>query len=51
MCPEVLFQPALGGFDGAGIGDAVHASAKECDVDLQAEMYRNIVLAGKVILF
>ncbi|KAJ6473293.1 actin actin-like protein [Mycena sanguinolenta] len=43
---ECLFQPSLLGFDAPGVHQAVFDCISKCDLDIQRDLYRNIVLAG-----
>lgn len=44
--PEVLFTPSLLGKEFGGIHEQVYQSIARCDVALQPDLWRNIVLAG-----
>ncbi|XP_076455935.1 actin CyI, cytoplasmic-like [Babylonia areolata] len=44
--PELLFQPAFGGSELAGMHELVHNSIQKCDVDIRRDLYCNTVLSG-----
>lgn len=44
--PEALFQPQLMGVEAVGIHTALFESLEKCDVDVRADLYRNVVLGG-----
>lgn len=50
-CPELLFQPALGGVASGGLHELVFQSVTACDVDVQTELFGNVVLAGGSSMF
>ncbi|WMV26728.1 hypothetical protein MTR67_020113 [Solanum verrucosum] len=50
-CPEVLFQPSLGGMEAAGIHDKVYNSIMRSDVDIRKDLFANIVLSGGSTMF
>jgi len=50
-CPELLFQPYLDGKELDGLPNFVHKVVADCDVDLRAEFYANIVLSGGTTSF
>lgn len=50
-CPEILFQPSLIGNSGAGIHNILFQSISKCDIDLQKDLYSNIVLSGGSTMF
>ncbi|CAE8657880.1 unnamed protein product [Polarella glacialis] len=45
-CPEILFQPRLAGLEARGVHEMVFSSITACDLDLQQDLYCNVVLAG-----
>lgn len=49
--PEVLFKPSLIGLDIPGIPESVHNTIKKCDINIQKELYENIVLSGGTTMF
>ena len=49
--PEILFQPALVGNEQPGLHEFVYNSIMKCDVDIRADLYSNIVLAGGTSMF
>merc|ERR1711997_507068 len=44
--PEALFQPSLLGREQAGVHRLVFDSIAKCDLDIKADLYKNIVLSG-----
>ena len=50
-CPEALFQPSFVGMESPGIHELIYNSIMKCDVDIQKEMYYNIVLSGGSTMF
>ncbi|CAI4224846.1 unnamed protein product [Auanema sp. JU1783] len=50
-CPEVLFQPAFIGMEGAGIHETTYQSIMKCDVDIRKDLYANTVLSGGTSMF
>jgi actin-related protein len=44
--PELLFNPALGGTEYAGVSECVHSAVQGMDVALRKELYGTVVLAG-----
>ena len=50
-CPEPLFQPSLLGIESCGIHEMIHNSIMKCDVDIQRDLYSNIVLCGGNSMF
>jgi len=50
-CPEAMFQPSFLGQMTSGIHCVVHESIKNCHVDIQKELYKNIVLSGGNTMF
>jgi len=51
-CPEIIFQPNLNDLKDGGIARATYQSILKCDdVDVQAEMFENIILSGGNTLF
>jgi len=52
MAPEVLFDPAIEGRgEKPGLHRLVYNSIKESDLDLQRELYQNIILSGGSSMF
>eukprot|EP01094_Clydonella_sp_ATCC50884_P016971 TRINITY_DN2872_c0_g1_i1.p1 TRINITY_DN2872_c0_g1~~TRINITY_DN2872_c0_g1_i1.p1 ORF type:complete len:310 (+),score=84.47 TRINITY_DN2872_c0_g1_i1:30-959(+) len=49
--PEILFCPAFRGSTECGMSEMVHCVISACPVQIRAELYRNIVLAGGSTLF
>jgi len=43
---EILFNPAIGGYDCKGIAEIAFNSIEKCDRDLKTNLYNNIVLSG-----
>ena len=50
-CPELLFNPSAGDIDAPGIHEICYNSIKTCNLDIRAELYANIILAGGNTLF
>ncbi|KAL0926955.1 hypothetical protein M5K25_003213 [Dendrobium thyrsiflorum] len=50
-CPEVLFQPSMIGMEAAGIHETTYNSIMKCNVDIQKDLYGNIVLSGGTTMF
>jgi len=49
--PEILFHPELCGLESDGIHQILTTSINLCDVDLQKDLYANIVLSGGSTMF
>jgi actin-related protein len=45
-CPEAIFQPNIVGIEAEGIHKIVYNSVRKVDLDIQNEMFKNVVLAG-----
>lgn len=45
-CPEVLFQPTIGGLECPSISDLICEAVKKCSLDYRPMFFENIVLAG-----
>lgn len=45
-CPELLFNPGLLGMDIDGIHESVAKCIRKCDIDIRAELQKNIILSG-----
>jgi len=45
-CPEVLFQPSFIGKEAQGVDQTMYATIMKCDVDIRADLYKNIVMSG-----
>ncbi|MDX2052039.1 MAG: actin, cytoplasmic 2 [Polyangiaceae bacterium] len=50
-CPEALFQPSFLGMEAVGIHETTYNSIMKCDVDIRADLYSNLVLAGGSTMF
>ncbi|KAI3882536.1 hypothetical protein MKW92_024782, partial [Papaver armeniacum] len=50
-CSEVLFQPSLIQMELPGIHEITNSSIMKCDVDIQKDLYGNIVLSGGTTMF
>lgn len=50
-CPEALFQPKLMGKEGSGIHDTTFQSIMKCDVEIQRDLFANVVLSGGSSMF
>ena len=49
--PEILFKPSLIGLECQGIHEIIQESFMNCDVNIQKELFTNIVLSGGSSLF
>jgi len=49
--PEVLFTPSMIGKSEVGIAEMVCVVIQKCDVDIQKDLYRHIVLSGENTMF
>lgn len=49
--PEVLFKPYLLGLETPGIHEHINSVISKCHIDIQRELYKNIVLSGGNTLF
>ena len=45
-CPEALFDPSLIGRNSDGIADSAFNAIKKCDIDIQRDLFKNIMLSG-----
>ena len=45
-CPEALFQPSFLGMEAAGIHELTYNSIMKCSMDIQKDMYANVVVSG-----
>ena len=45
-CAEALFAPRKFGYDEPGVVDLLQSALMKCDVDIQRDLYYNIILAG-----
>lgn len=50
-CPEGLFKPDIMGAVGSSIQEMVYQSISKCDIESQASLYSNIVMAGGSTMF
>jgi actin-related protein len=50
-CPEPLFQPAFIASEFTGVHEATYESIRKCDIDIQKELFGNIVVSGGSSLF
>ena len=50
-CPEVLFQPSFIGKEASGIHETMRQTILMCDVDIRADLYKNIVLSGGTTMY
>lgn len=50
-CAEPMFEPKLMGMEVPGIHEITHNCIMGCDVDLQKDLYSNIILAGGSTMF
>ena len=51
QCPEALFKPSVIGMEEGGIHEMTYNSIMQCDIEIQADMFANIVLSGGSTLF
>lgn len=50
-CPELLFQPELGGRELRGVHKLTYDSIMTCDLDVRKDLYSNIILSGGSTMF
>eukprot|EP01125_Pyxidicula_operculata_P016488 TRINITY_DN567_c0_g2_i6.p1 TRINITY_DN567_c0_g2~~TRINITY_DN567_c0_g2_i6.p1 ORF type:complete len:361 (+),score=51.98 TRINITY_DN567_c0_g2_i6:58-1140(+) len=50
-CPESLFQPSLLQRESVGVHQCTYDSIMKCDIDIQKELYNDIILSGGSTLF
>eukprot|EP00286_Rhodomonas_abbreviata_P024121 CAMPEP_0181305920 /NCGR_PEP_ID=MMETSP1101-20121128/10006_1 /TAXON_ID=46948 /ORGANISM="Rhodomonas abbreviata, Strain Caron Lab Isolate" /LENGTH=373 /DNA_ID=CAMNT_0023411907 /DNA_START=94 /DNA_END=1215 /DNA_ORIENTATION=- len=50
-CPETLFQPSFIGLESGGIHEMTYNSIMKCGVDIQNDLFGNIVLSGGTTMF
>mmetsp|Transcript_11147 Transcript_11147/g.12775 ORF Transcript_11147/g.12775 Transcript_11147/m.12775 type:complete len:377 (-) Transcript_11147:109-1239(-) len=50
-CPEVLFQPSFIGKEAQGIDQTMYQTIMKCDVDIRADLYKNIVMSGGTTMY
>ena len=50
-CPEPMFQPKLFGMDSPGIHQIIQSAIMNSDLDIQRDLFRNIVLSGGNTMF
>ena len=51
LCPELLFDPVLGGHKGVGVHELIYNAVTKCKADLRARLYNNIVVCGGSSMF
>ena len=51
QCAEPLFKPSLLGVDSVGISQTIYNSIVKCDLDIQHELFANIVFSGGNTLY
>lgn len=49
--PEILFQPSLLGHEVDGLSDQVFSVIQNAEIDMRADLYKNIVLSGGSTMF
>ncbi len=49
--PECLFQPSFLGMESAGVHESIYKSIHKCNVDIQQDLYSNILLSGGNTMF
>ena len=50
-CPEAMLQPSFLGIESCGVHEMINNSIMKCDVDIQKDLYANIVLSGGTTMF
>jgi actin len=45
-CPETYFAPSTIGREQAGVHEMIYNTIMKCDIDIEKELYGNIVLSG-----
>mmetsp|Transcript_12859 Transcript_12859/g.15571 ORF Transcript_12859/g.15571 Transcript_12859/m.15571 type:complete len:377 (+) Transcript_12859:263-1393(+) len=50
-CPEVLFQPSFIGKEAQGVDQTMYQTIMKCDVDIRADLYKNIVMSGGTTMY
>lgn len=50
-CTEALFDPSLVGVEGQGLDELVQTSISNCPLDVQSQLWKNIVLGGGSTMF
>jgi len=50
-CPEALFTPTLLGREGGGISQLSYDSIMKCDIDVRADLRKNIIISGGSTMF
>ena len=45
-CPEVLFRPHFESSEQTGLIEKLNSTIQKCDIDIQGQLYYNIVLSG-----
>ncbi|CAI2387851.1 unnamed protein product [Moneuplotes crassus] len=50
-CPEMMFQPSLGGRDIEGVHQLTYNCIMNCDLDVRKDLYNNIILSGGTTMF
>lgn len=51
QCPEMLFQPSLALKEHFGLHEQTFKSIQRCDVDIEKDLFQNVVLCGGSSLF
>eukprot|EP00475_Leptophrys_vorax_P014764 TRINITY_DN21036_c0_g1_i1.p1 TRINITY_DN21036_c0_g1~~TRINITY_DN21036_c0_g1_i1.p1 ORF type:complete len:472 (-),score=127.32 TRINITY_DN21036_c0_g1_i1:71-1486(-) len=51
LCPELLFRPSLLGLEESGMHRVVYDTIQDCEIDIRAAMYGNIILSGGSTMF
>ncbi|PVD34336.1 hypothetical protein C0Q70_05607 [Pomacea canaliculata] len=49
-CPEILFQPSLGGLEGGGLAQQLNTAIASCAVDVRGQLCDKIFMAGGTTL-
>jgi len=50
-CPELMFQPALGGKELRGLHELTKKTVDECDMDVRRDLYGSVVMSGGTTMF
>ena len=50
-CPELLFNPAMNGFELDGIDKTIFNTIMKCDIDVRSDLYNNIFLSGGTSMY
>jgi actin, other eukaryote len=45
-CPELLFNPQIGGHECVSISQLLHSTIMKCDMDIRKYLFNNCILSG-----